>query len=144
METTELFAAVNSQLNKAAEIVGGKAWGADKGKPRIYMSFRKDIKVSFQFNDFPNGDESDLLGGASLSIFIEDCGQHANWYAGQSKQVVARMQKPALALAALHAGDEQLARDIMDLDEVTAEMTDGAGGHLTNGRIAEARQAIFG
>lgn len=144
MNATQLFETVTNQLATAAEIIGGRPWGADKGKPRIYMpSSCRGRKVFFEFPDFPTGDPADQLGGAALKIFIDDCGQHANWYTSQRQKVVHRMYRPSLALSAIHAGDAGLAAEIMDRDDdITAEEIDAAGGHLINGRIAEARETL--
>lgn len=140
----ELVEATSVQLGKWAEIIGGKAWGADKGKPRIYMPSRRDCKVYFAFENYPTGDDECLLGGATFRCCIDDCGQHPNWYAGQQRTMLERHYREALALEALAAGEEQFARDIMELDEIDADTLDDASDHLTNGRVAEARAAVFG
>lgn len=145
METfAELATITADQLKRWAEIVGGKPWGAEKGRPRIYMPTRRDCKVYFDFPDFPTGDEKQILGGARFQCFIDNCGQHPHWYQSQRQMLMVAHYKTMLALSALAAYDEQLARDIMELAEVDADMLDEAGGHLCNGRTAEAREVIFG
>ena len=135
--------AVWAQLEKWAKFIGGCPWGADRGKPRIYMRSRKDIKIFFGFPDSPTGDESDLLGGATLVILIDECGQPPNWYAAQRRVMMRSQYRASLILAALHAGDEVLARDIADREgPVTAAESDAASGELLNGRIVEARTVL--
>lgn len=139
----ELFAAVAQQLAALSSLVGGKPWGADKGKPRVYLATgRKDVKVYFEFPDFPTGDERDLLGGAAFKVFIDDCGQHPNWYKSQREKLLRSHYRESLAIQAF-ADDQDLARAIMQREEpYTAAEVDDAGRHLANGRIAEARASL--
>jgi hypothetical protein len=128
-----------NELSKLADMINGKAWGADNGKPRIYMSSRKDMKVYFEFPDF-DGEE---LGGARLQILIDECGQSAKWYASQKALVMQRDEIRAASLAIMMAEDDiQAAKEIMDLDEISDEMVDSLGHMLVNGRYAEAAAAI--
>ena len=107
---------IRGALERIAEIVGGKAWGADKAKPRIYMPSRRDCKAYFDFPDvlYPDSMSADepidgavcCLGGACLKVFIDDCGQHPNWYKGQRAKIMQSMQTAALAVSAItHGGD---------------------------------------
>lgn len=121
-----------SKLNQIAELIGGKAWGAANGKPRIYFQSAKDRKVFFSFPDF-DGTE---LGGARLDVFIDDSGQPANWYASQKQRENERLYAAALAIQAFEF-DEAKAAAIMELDEVTPEMLDAASHEFANGRAAE-------
>ena len=144
----ELVVATKAALDKAAEIVRGRAWGADKGRPRIYMDLcmdlRKDVTAYFYFPDYPDGSDR-LLGGAAVNLYVKDCGQHKNWYKGQQKLLHPRLWRPSLALCALAADDEQLARDIMDGDDtITADLLDSVSHELINGRTNEARKLLFG
>jgi len=140
----ELVVATKAALAKAAEIVRGRAWGADRGMPRIYMDLRKDVTSYFYFPDYPDGSDR-LLGGAAVSLYVKDCGQHKNWYKGQQKLLRPRLWRPSLALCALNADDEQLARDIMDGDDtITADLLDSVSHELINGRTDEARKLLFG
>ena len=140
---------IQEQLEAAAELIGGKAWGIDKGKPRIYMPSRRDCKVYFDFPDAAYSSPADqvsatvVLSGAQLKIYIEDCGQHPNWYASQKARIRARQGANGLALMAFIAGDEQLARDLLD------GLADGVDGdafaaHVVNGRMDEARALVTG
>jgi hypothetical protein len=141
---------IQQQLDLAAEIVGGKAWGCDKLKPRIYVGSRRDVKAFFDFSgsasytspDQP-ADAVHCLGGAAFHVYIDDCGQHPNWYAAQKRKVVEANWKRGLAIDAfIGCDDEALAREIMELDDVTAEQVNEAAGHFVNGRVAEARAAL--
>jgi hypothetical protein len=134
---------IQAKLTEAAELIGGRAWGADKGKPRIYMPSSKDRKVYFEFPDYPTGDLHFPLGGAALRIYIDDCGQHPNWYAGQKKRVIEGLYREALALGAWSEGLPELANEIMDMDiEITADLLDRVSHELINGREAEARAML--
>lgn len=55
---------IRQQLNELANLIEGSAWGADRGKPRIYMRSTRDRKIFFDFPDCPTGDADDVLGGA--------------------------------------------------------------------------------
>jgi len=138
MNTTQ--ETVAQQLERAAEIVGGEPWGATTGKPRIYMPSRRDATIYFEF---PDSDGATYLGGACLKIFIDDCGQHPNWYAGQKRKIMASQRLAGLALCAFSEGDEELARAIAEADEID-EMAvyEQAANHLVNGRFAEARETL--
>lgn len=137
-ELNDLVEKTKTQLTKWAGIIGGKPWGADKGKPRIYMPSRRDVKAFFEFPDYPTGDESDLLGGAKFSVYIDDCGQHANWYASQKEKMSQQNRKASLALLALHAGSEELAAQLLEADVDEDKMA----AHLINGRIEDAKALI--
>ena len=141
------------QLELMADIIGGKAWGIDKYKPRIYLQYRRDVNCYFSFPDavYPDGD-TDVedtagdIGGSRLNVYIDDCGQHPNWYKKQKSDVMQSYMKHSLALSAItHCEDEGLARQIMEIDEkLTAQEIDDASHHLINGRSEEAREVLFG
>ncbi len=145
--TTTTERTVSQQLTSLASLaslIGGKAWGADKGRPRIYMrTGRKDCKVFFSFNDVDSNGTVIAMGGASLKVYIDDCGQAANWYKSQKNMLRRRYVAESLALAA-SALSEQLAADIMDNDlaEVSDNDYDTASNHIANGRVNEAREAL--
>ena len=128
------------QLKDAAELIGGKAWGMDKAKPRIYMPSRKDMKVYFTFDDWT----TDELGGARLCIYINDCGQPANWYPSQKAKVMDGMQRAGLALCAFDTEESgPLPRMIMESEEeLSNDQLDAASRHLMNGRIDEAMEVL--
>lgn len=94
---------VQRQLEERADLVDGKPWGVAQGKPRIYLQSRRDAKVYVEFPDYPTGDETDLLGGAELKVFIEECGQHPNWYKAQRRKLVDHFAELMDRLAHLHA-----------------------------------------
>lgn len=142
-----------SELTRLADLVGGKAWGAEKMKPRIYMPSRRDCKVYFQFEDavYPAGGADAPIDrvicglfGASLQVFIDDCGQHPNWYKGQREKILRANFKASLAIQAAVCEDEDpgLGGEIMEMEEVTGEQLDEAGAHLANGRVHAARAAL--
>ena len=125
------------QLNTIASIVGGKAWGADLGKPRIYLPSRRDMKVWIEYPDAT----ADELGGGRLVVEIAPCGQTDAWYASQRRMAMeSRMQTVLAAAAARH--DEDLAEAIMVADEMEPEQIDAIASHLANGRIDVARAAV--
>ncbi len=140
-EYEALAAETQKELESLAELVGGRAWGVRNGKPRIYMPARKDCKVYFEFGDWPTGDHCDPLGGSALKIYIDDCGQHPKWYASQRNLIFQNHFRESLAIQAF-PGHPELAREIMELDEISTSQLDDASGHLLNRREAEARQVL--
>lgn len=150
VELQEFEAAVKAEIERLAKLIGGKAWGADRGKPRIYMPTRRDIKAYFEF-DTPETSPmictEDPLGGASLKIYIDDCGQAPNWYKSQKAKVRDRLVAASLALTAERAGDHELALDLIDREEMEVEdiedaVIDEASSHMQNDRLAEAREVL--
>ena len=124
---------IADQLTASAALIGGKAWGADKGKPRIYVQTRRrDVTAYFSFVD---ADDTDL-GGARLEVYIEDCGQSGAWYASQKEKIRSNLASQGLVLIALRAGHAELAQQILDRSW-TAEEIDQAADALLNGRSAE-------
>jgi hypothetical protein len=133
--------ATQAQLTEAAKLVGGRPWGADRGKPRIYLRSARDRKVFFEFPDYPTGDVDDVLGGAKLSVSIDDCGQHPNWYKGQRAKIIAGHACTAIALAV--RSDIDLAEAILDCDgEFDEDELDSLWSHAANGRLAEMREIV--
>lgn len=124
---------IADQLTAAAAAIGGKPWGADKGKPRIYIQTRRrDVTAYFAFADADAAD----LGGARLEVYIEDCGQSGAWYASQKQKIRANLAPHGLVLIALRAGHAELAEQILDRSW-TAEQVDQAADALLNGRVDE-------
>lgn len=123
------------QLNEIARIVNGKAWGADKGKHRVYLPSRRDIKTFISF------DVAENLSGAKLNVFIDDCGQHANWYASEKLKAMgaARFAINA-AVWFLATGNAEEAEAIF-ADKIEFDDTDMS--HVANGRLDVARKSIF-
>lgn len=143
--TTNLTIA--QQLEKIAEITGGKAWGLAQGKPRVYLPSRRDIKLflSFEGAAFSSPDQmtdgvTTGLFGVKLNCFIDDCGQPTNWYKSQKAKA---MEGARGALNAAmwfdHTGNADEAKRFAD-EELT--ISDEAASHLINGREAEARAAV--
>lgn len=130
---------IRLQLEVVAAVIGGKAWGAHLGTPRIYLPSRRDIKAWIEYPDA----SADDLGGGRLVVEIAPCGQTDAWYASQRRIAMeSRMQTMLAATAARH--DEALAEAIMVADEMTPEQIDAVASMLANGRIDEARAAIGG
>jgi hypothetical protein len=137
---------IREQLAAMPELIGGKAWGLDKGKPRIYLPSRRDMKVYFAFDDAAYSSPTDevsgavTLGGARLCVQIDDCGQHPNWYAGQKAKVAEAQRLNSLALMVAEAGDFELARRVVanGVDD-----DDEFAGHVINGRLTEAAALVL-
>ncbi len=89
-----------SKLKELAELVGGKAWGADIGKPRIYLPAAKGRTVYVYFPDFPTGDDDEPFGGGVISVYIDACGQHPNWYHSQREREMKRRVWVSLTICA--------------------------------------------
>lgn len=132
---------VKETLERWARIVGGCAWGADKGKPRIYFNVCKGRKVFISFPDHEAGIAEDL-GGGRLNVYFDDCGQAPAWYASQKRIMLERFTAHSLAICACTAGDEAFAADIMLLDEIAEDDVNAVSHALANGRIEEAKAII--
>ncbi len=133
LQMTTQTMTIADQLTAAANLIAGKAWGADKGKPRIYIQTRRrDVTAYFAFPDATAAD----LGGAQLQVYIEDCGQSGAWYASQRQQIRESMLGRSIALIALRAGHADLVEQILDRSW-TADQVDQAADALLNGRVAE-------
>ncbi len=79
MELTEK----QQQIIEALERAGFAArWWGRSGEPeRLYLNgYRKDVSVWVEFDD------PSVLEGAALKVWVKPCGQHRNWYVGQSKK----------------------------------------------------------
>jgi hypothetical protein len=138
---------IRERLNTFAEITGGRAWGLEQGKPRVYLPSRRDIKLYIQFDDCayhdPDQEETDAstIGGCSLHCYINSCGQSSKWYASQKAQAIAGARSALdAAIWYDHTGDEETARRFVDEG---LQLSDAAAHELANGRIDEAR-AIMG
>lgn len=125
------------ELARAAELIGGKPWGLNIGKPRIYMPvWRKDAKVYF---DFPEAGALGL-GKPILKVWIDECGQHPNWYKSEANRLRATFAAQLLALYALvFFDDEEMARILLETDDVDEKKL---AEQLENGRIDQVRAAL--
>lgn len=127
---TTMETAITTQLERAAEIIGGVVSNRSDGLPRIAMTGfpgSKKQRERTAWFEFPDADG-------------EHCGG-ARFVAGTS---LRDYSLEALALCAFSADDEQLADDIMDCGEVPTSdpAFDEASHHLINGRCADARTAL--
>ena len=135
---------MDMQLAYFAQIIGGSPWGADKGKPRIYMRSRNDATSYFEFPDacYDDPDFGDDLGGAVMKIFIKDCGQHTNWYSSQRDTLAAGLWQHSLslgALAKLEPNWDDLAKRIMALsdDAFTEKKVNAMSKDILNDRFQD-------
>lgn len=125
-------------LKEMAELIGGRPWGLDKDKPRIYMPSMKGRSICFEF---PDWDKEENFGGATLHVWIDDCGQPPAWYVSQKQMEMRRFTKHGLALLAMIDGEPEglaLAGRFMALDGLDDDLIDVLAHHLVNGNIAEA------
>jgi hypothetical protein len=92
-----------NRLAAAAKCVKGRPWGADIGKPRIYMPCgRKDARVYF---DFPAHMDEEL-GKPTLRCYIAENGWHGGrWYNSQRAIILRGYSEQAAALKRWLAGD---------------------------------------
>jgi len=74
------------------------------GEERLYLNYRKDVKVYVVFDD------AGELAGAALRVYVDDCGQHGNWYAAE-KQKAAKWAAAAM-LAIIAASSPETAADL--------------------------------
>ncbi len=82
MKNYELTKTQTDLLRRIEEIDYKAAWwGPNSHATRIYLRFRKDVKCWLEFDDPENCE------GVTLKVYIDDCGQHPNWYKGQRAKV---------------------------------------------------------
>jgi len=145
MNDDECAKNAKTQLNQAAKLIGGKPRGLERGAPQIYMKVRRDITVYYSFPDFPTGDADDLLGGAKLCVYIDDCGQAPKWYASQKAIVRRNQYGRSLALSALRAGMKTLALELVHSDcRFTERDADAIAHAIDNDHADEAREIVAG
>jgi hypothetical protein len=86
MKSYTLTAAQESAISRLAAVgVTGRWWGRGSNAERIYLdNGRRDVKVWIEFDDPAE------CYGAALKVRIEECGQHANWYASQTAKIRER------------------------------------------------------
>ena len=132
------FELTQEKLEAYAKIIGGKAWGFEKRKPRLYMKVhRKDVQFYFDIVD-------DNCGYRAV-VHIDDCGQHPHWYENQKLKVLQRFYKQSLALSAAQGDREDIAEQIMELDEQPKpEIVDKAAHEIANGRYDRALAILKG
>jgi hypothetical protein len=130
------------ELAAAAELVGGKAWGADKGKPRIYLQTpRKDVSVFF---DFPEASaekdwgETSCLGTPIFKCFIDAPDQPGTWYREQKEQLRSTFRPQHLALIANRYGYEEAAKEMASLATLPEEEFTKIAALLDNGKPDDA------
>ena len=115
-------------LIEAASVIGGRAWGADLGKPRIYMQTTRGVSAYF---DFPDACADDL-GGACVKVFDNERGDHR----GARDVMVPKLQRPSLALLAFTRGEHRLARGVMTLPErIDRDAAERLGSAITRGDV---------
>lgn len=88
---------IATTLAALAAVIGGRAWGADKGKHRVYFDTgRRDATC---YVEFPDADADGLHGGR-LRVFVEAGRQPVKWAAGQKRLVVDTFTRAAHAAMA--------------------------------------------
>lgn len=140
---------IADELARRAKVIGGKAWGADKQKPRIYMNVgRKDVSAYFMFpdakyeTDSQEWDEFTGLGGSRFCVYIDDCGEKPEWYTAQKSLVRERFRGKALALIALDREDEELAKQFAEAETIEEEVFEKLHRLLSDGKLDEARSVF--
>lgn len=146
---------IGTALKRRADLIGGKAWGADKGKPRIYMDYgRKDVSAFFAF---PHAlveptdrawDREPGLGEPELKVFIEDdeaAGPRPmGWYNDEKAKVRSAFRMKRLAIMALDCGASELAATLVSAPDVDDDLYGQLGELLASGKADEAMAAITG
>lgn len=115
-ERNPITADAAEELTAAAELVGGKAWGADKGKPRVYMALpRKDISAYFDYPDASGEkqfDATSALGKPVFKCFIDAPDKPGQWYREEKEKVEQRFAPQRAALLAHHFGYATAAKEL--------------------------------
>lgn len=142
---------IESALKRRAALVGGKAWGADKGKPRVYMDYgRKDVSA---YIAFPNAvtapsdkawDQEPGLGLPELKVYIDEPTEpvKGNWFTEMKAKVRSAYRMKVLAIMALDHGAEELSAALSVAPDVDDTLYDQVAGLLADGKVAEATAAI--
>lgn len=133
------------ELAAAADLVGGKAWGADKGKPRIYLQTpRKDVSVYFDFPDASaekDWGQTSCLGNPVFKCFIDAPDQPGTWYREQKENIHSAFRPQHLALIANRYGYEGAAREMTALANLSDEDFTKIATLLDNGKPDDAISA---
>jgi hypothetical protein len=144
---------IANALKRRATLIGGKAWGSDKGKPRIYMDYgRKDTSVYFAFPqamiEVPEQawDREPELGDPDLKVYIDDSEakepRPAGWYNEEKAKVRSRFRMKGLAIMALDRGSEELAASLAEAADVEDALFERLNKLLTDGDVDGAMDAI--
>lgn len=139
---------IANELDRRAKVVGGRPWGVDKEKPRIYINVgRKDASVFFDYPEcvfHPTDKQWDTNGGLGkpvLKVFIEDSGKGKEWYMTEKEKIRDNMRGKLLALMAFDAGDEELAADLAKAATLDDSVFDDLFNNLSEGKVEAARVA---
>lgn len=141
---------IANELDRRAKVVGGRPWGVDKEKPRIYINVgRKDASVFFDYpecNFHPTEKQWDSggLGKPILKVFIEDSGKGKEWYMTEKEKIRDNVRAKLLALMAFDAGDEELASDLAKAGSMDDSMFDDLFNRLSEGKVEAARVTLTG
>lgn len=130
---------IADELKRRAEAVGGKAWGADKGKPRVYLQAGgKEVSAYFHF---PKADE-ESLGPPEFKVFIEsEPGQKIDFKAAR-QQYADMFRMKGLAIMAVGCGDDELATALASSPNVDDGIYEQLEKLLTAGKPADARSLL--
>lgn len=142
---------IANELDRRAKVVGGRPWGVDKQKPRIYINVgRKDVSAFF---DYPQAiyepsekqfDQATGLGKPELKVFIEDSGQGKEWYMTEKEKVRYRLRPKLLSLMAFDLGGEELAEELAKAGDMDDSLFDSLFNLLNDSKLDEARAALAG
>jgi hypothetical protein len=142
---------IANELDRRAKVVGGRAWGADKQKPRVYVNVgRKDVSAFFDYPECvfePSDKQWDAVGGlgkAVLKVFVEDTGKGKEWYMTEKEKVREKLRGKLLSLMAFDVGDEELAADLAKLASLDDSVYEDLFNRLTEGDAAAAREVLAG
>lgn len=142
---------IANELDRRAKIVGGRPWGVDKQKPRIYCNVgRKDVSAFFDYPECvfePTDKQWDAVAGLGkpvLKVFVEDTGKGKEWYLTEKEKVRERLRGKLLSLMAFDAGDEELAADLAKLATLDDSVYEDLFNRLTEGDAAAARDVLAG
>lgn len=126
-------------LKRRADAVGGKAWGADKGKPRVYLQAgSKEVSAFFQF---PKADENSL-GPPEFKVFIEaEPGQKID-FRTEKQRYADMFRMKGLAIIAVGCGDDELASALASSPNVDDGIYEQLEKLLTAGKAADARSLL--
>ena len=146
-----VMSTIASELERRAKAIGGKAWGVDKQKARIYCQMgRKDVSAYFSYPDAKyelddkQWDEMTGLGAPRLCVYIEESDHPGDWYVAEKAKIRARLRGKNLALLAIDLGDDELASQFSEADEIEESLFEQLNAAMAEGKIDEAREAFAG
>jgi hypothetical protein len=148
MDNTQQIA---EELMRRSQVVGGKPWGADKQKPRIYLDSGKGASVYFGFPQAmyepseKQWDRTTGLGPCELRIYIDqEQGQAINEVMDAKEKLRDQHRSKTLAIMAMDYNDDELAEELAKAGILDDEVYENLFNLLSEGKVDAAHEVLVG